>query len=91
MPMPLSATVSVFAVLSAAMVILRSGSPAIRLGLGDRLVAQLVEGVGGIGNEFAQEDIAVGIDRMHHERQELGDFGLEGTRSVQRPRLPFLT
>ena len=46
-------------------------------GLGDRLVAQLVEGIGGVGDEFAQEDVAVGIDRMHHEMQELGDLRLE--------------
>ena len=46
-------------------------------GLGDRLIAQLVAGIGGIGDEFAQEDVAVGIDRMHHEMQELGDFRLE--------------
>lgn len=47
------------------------------VGLGDRLIAQFVERIGGIGDELAQEDVAVGIDRMHHEMQELGDFRLE--------------
>ena len=48
-----------------------------QLGLGDRLVAELVERVGGVRDQLAQEDVAVGIDRMHHEVQELGDFRLE--------------
>ena len=45
--------------------------------IGDRFVAQLVAGIRGVRNELAQEHIAVRIDRMHHELQELGDFGLE--------------
>ena len=45
--------------------------------LGDRLIAQLVEGVRRVGDQFAQEHVAVGIDRVHHELQELGHLGLE--------------
>ena len=41
-------------------------------------IAQLVEGIGGIGDQLAQEHVAVGIDRVHHEVQKPGDFGLEG-------------
>ena len=77
MPMPVSAMVSVFAVLVGRDGDLEIGSAFEQLGLGDRLVAQLVERVGGIGDQLAQEHVAVGIDRMHHEVQELGDFRLE--------------
>ena len=47
------------------------------VGLGDRLVAQPVAGVRGVGNQLAQEDIGLGIDRMHHQAQQLGDLGLK--------------
>ena len=45
--------------------------------LGDRLVAQLLAGIGGVRDQLAQEDVLVGIDRMHHQVQQLGDVGLE--------------
>ena len=48
-----------------------------QFGLGDRLVAQLLAGVGGVGDEFADEDLAVGIDRMDHEMQQARNVGLE--------------
>ena len=77
MPTPLSEKVSVFA----------SGSTRDRdrerravldqFGLGDRLVAQLLAGVGGVGDEFADEDFPVGIDRMHHQVQQARNVGLE--------------
>ena len=38
------------------------------------LIAQLVQRIGRIGNEFAQENIPVRINRMHHEVQKLGHF-----------------
>ena len=44
---------------------------------GNGLIAQLVQRIGRIGNEFAQENIPVGINRMHHELQKLGHFRLE--------------
>ena len=37
----------------------------------------LVEGVGGIGDQLAQEDLAVGVDRVDHHVEEFFDFGLE--------------
>lgn len=46
--------------------------------IGNRLVAQLFAGVRRIGNQFAQENVAVGIDRMHHEMQKARDIGLKG-------------
>jgi hypothetical protein len=46
-------------------------------GLGDRLVAQLLAGVGGIRDQLAQEYVPVGIDRVHHHVQEAGDVGFE--------------
>ncbi len=45
--------------------------------VGDRLVAQPLAGVGGVGDQFAHEHVFVGIDRVHHHVQQLGDVGLE--------------
>jgi hypothetical protein len=49
----------------------------IECGIGQALEAQLVGGVGGVGNEFAQENVLVGIQGMDHQLQQLFDFGLE--------------
>ena len=49
-----------------------------QLGLGDRLVAQLVAGVGCVRDQLAQEDVAFRVDRMHHQAQQLGHFRLKG-------------
>ena len=46
-------------------------------GLGDRFVAQLLAGVGGVGDELADENLPVGIDRMDHEMQQARNVGLE--------------
>ena len=77
MPMPLSADGQGLGRLVGGDGDVELGIAGEQLRLGDRLVAQLVERVGGVGDEFAQEHVAVGIDRMHHEMQELGDLGLE--------------
>ena len=45
-----------------------------------RLEAQLVAGVGRVGNQFAQENLAVGIQRVDHQVQQLFHFGLESQR-----------
>ena len=47
---------------------------------GDRLVAQLLAGVGGVGDELADENVAVGIDRMDHQMQKPRNVGLEALR-----------
>ena len=51
------------------------------LRLGDRLVAQLLAGVGGVGDELADEDLAVGIDRVYHQMQQARNIGLEALRA----------
>ena len=43
----------------------------------DRLVAQLVQRVRGVRNQLAQENVGLRIDRVHHQVQKLGDFGLK--------------
>ena len=45
--------------------------------VGERLEAQLVAGVGGVGDELAQEDLAVRVQRVDHQVQELLHLGLE--------------
>jgi hypothetical protein len=42
-----------------------------------RLEAQLVAGVGGVGNQFAQEYLLVAVQGVDHQVQQLFDFGLE--------------
>ena len=49
--------------------------------LGDRFVAQLLAGVGRIGDELADENLPVGIDRMDHEMQQARNVGLEALRA----------
>ena len=48
-----------------------------QLRIGHRLVAELLAGVGAVRDQLAQENVAVGIDRMHHEVQKPGNVGLE--------------
>ena len=50
----------------------------VQTGIVERFETQFVAGVGGVGNQFAQENFGVGIERMRDELEELGDFGLEG-------------
>ena len=54
---------------------------------GDGFVTQPLAGVGGIRDQLAQKNRFLGIDRMHHQLQQLGDIGFE------RPafRLVFLS
>ena len=42
------------------------------------LVAQLVAGIRGVGNQLAQKDFFVGIQGVGDQVQQLGHFGLEG-------------
>ena len=44
---------------------------------GKRLEAQLVTGIGGVGNQFAKKDFLVGIQRVDHQLQQLTHFGLK--------------
>ena len=47
------------------------------VGTAQRLEAQLVERVRGIGDELAKEDVLVRVEGVDHEVQQLPDFGLE--------------
>src|SRR5690606_2696058 len=42
-----------------------------------RLEAQLVGGVGGVGDQLAQEDIPVAVEGVNHQVQKLLHLGLE--------------
>jgi hypothetical protein len=46
-------------------------------GVVQRFETQLVAGVGRIGNQLAKENLAVGVQRVDHQLQELLDLGLE--------------
>jgi hypothetical protein len=48
-----------------------------QLWVGDPLVAQPLARIRGVGDQFAQKHRFVGIDRVHHQVQELGDIGLK--------------
>ena len=48
------------------------------------VIAQLLAGIRCIGNEFAQENIALGINRMHHQMQKFGHVGCESLRFDSR-------
>jgi hypothetical protein len=45
--------------------------------VGEAEVTQLVERVRGVGDELAEEDLRVRIERMDDQLEELGDFGLK--------------
>ena len=45
--------------------------------VGEGEVAQLVERVGGVGDELAEEDLGVRVEGVDDELQELTDFGLK--------------
>src|SRR5439155_23105711 len=46
----------------------------------ERVELDLVDGVAGVGDQLAQEDFAVGVERVGDEVQELLQFGLEFER-----------
>ena len=48
-----------------------------RFAIGQQLELDPVEGIGGVGEEFAQEDLAVGVERVRQDRQQLFHFGAE--------------
>ena len=47
-------------------------------GVVQRLEAQLVAGIAGVGNQLAQEDFLVRVQAVGDQMQDLLDFGLEG-------------
>ena len=64
------------AVSARSVIVSRSSVPR-RVGLGDRFVAELVAGVRCVGDQFAEEDLFVGIDRVHHQVQQTTNLCLE--------------
>ncbi len=50
------------------------------IGMRERLEAQLVRGVGRVGDELAQEDLGMAVQRVDHEVQQLLDLRLESAR-----------
>jgi hypothetical protein len=42
-----------------------------------RLVADLVQGIAGVGDELAQKDLLVGVEGVDDQRQQLVDVALE--------------
>ncbi len=55
--------------------------------VGQRLVAQLLAGVGGVGDEFAQEHVALGIDGMRHHLQQARHVGGKAVAAGPRVRI----
>ena len=45
--------------------------------LGQRLETQPVEGVGGVGDQLAEEDLLVGVEGVDHQAEQLPGLGLE--------------
>jgi hypothetical protein len=54
--------------------------------VGQRLEAQPVDGIRGIGDQFAQEDLALAVERMDHQVQDLLHLGLESEGLARRGR-----
>ena len=81
MPMPVSEMVRVFFSSSSVEVDARSvdaiADEGLELVVGEGEVAELVERVGGVGDELAEEDLRVRVERMDDQLQELANFGLE--------------
>jgi len=77
-PMPLSVMVSVLASLSKRDPDLQVRSRlSYKRAVVDGLKAQLVAGVRGVGDQLAQKNLFVGVQRVGHQVQQLGYFGLE--------------
>ena len=50
----------------------------VEVGRGERFEAQAVERVRGVGDQLAQEDLLVGVERVDDDVEELAGFRLEG-------------
>ena len=49
----------------------------VKLGPGEDLEAQPVDGVGGVRDQLAEEDLLVAVERVDHQVEDLDDFSLE--------------
>ena len=52
-------------------------STTVEVRLGQHLEAELVERVRGVRHQLAKEHIAIGIERVNHEVEQLLDLGLK--------------
>ena len=43
----------------------------------ERLISDLVQGIGAVGDKLSQEDLLVRVDGVDNEAQKLGDLSLE--------------
>jgi hypothetical protein len=77
MPMPLSA-IEIWRFALSMLIRIASRPSSEQLGPRDRLVAQLVAGIGGVRDELPEKDLLVRIDGVHHQVQETRHLGLEG-------------
>ncbi len=48
--------------------------------VGERLEADLVERIGGVGDQLPQEDLLVGVERVDDQRQQLVDLCNDGRK-----------
>ena len=46
-------------------------------GVRQGLIADLVQSIGGVGDQFTEENLLVGVDSVDDQRQELRDLSLE--------------
>lgn len=46
-------------------------------GVGQGLIANLVQSIGGVGDQLTQEDLLVGVDSVNDQREQLRDLSLE--------------
>ena len=46
-------------------------------GVGQGLVADLIQSIGAVGDEFTQEDLLVGVDGVDDQAEKLRDLSLE--------------
>ena len=46
-------------------------------GVGQGLIADLVQSIGGVGDQLTQENLLVGVDSVDDEGEELRDLSLE--------------
>ena len=53
------------------------GSSPSRAGLAIASKREPLAGVGGVGDQLAQENVPIRVDRVHHELQQLGDVSFE--------------
>lgn len=46
-------------------------------GVREGLIADLVKGIGGVGDQLTQENLLVGVDSVDDQREQLRDLSLE--------------